>query len=109
MSRRTGARSRPSAWPGQLSGHLRNRARLGARRTRANLSQLLQVTLGATAAYAFCALVLGHEYPFLAAVAAAIGTGVTADRRVRRSMEIGFGATAGVLVGEFMLDRKSVV
>lgn len=103
MSRENGSRLRPSAWPGQAAGHLRNRTRLGARRTRANLSQLLQVTVGATLAYAFCQVVLGHEYPFLAAVAAAVGTGVTADRRVRRSMEIGFGATAGVLVGELML------
>nr|WP_272902373.1 FUSC family protein [Brevibacterium daeguense] len=54
-------------------------------------------------AYSFCFYVLGHAYPFLAAVAAAVGTGVTADRRVRRAMEIGLGATAGVLVGEAMV------
>lgn len=96
-------RIRPRDWSRQIVGDLRNRARLGVRRIRVNLSQLAQVTIGAAVAYGFCYLVLGHEYPFLAAVAAAVGTGVTADKRVRRSMEIGLGATAGVLVGEFML------
>ncbi|WP_235936325.1 FUSC family protein [Brevibacterium rongguiense] len=81
-----------------------NRARVGGRRIRANMSQLLQVTIGATLAYTFCKLVLGHSYPFLAAVAAAVGTGVVADRRLRRALEIGLGATLGVLVGEFFFQ-----
>ncbi len=83
---------------------LGTRLRIGGQRIRANMSQLLQVTIGATVAYAFCKLVLGHSYPFLAAVAAAVGTGVTVDRRLRRAMEIGFGATFGVLVGEFFVN-----
>lgn len=96
--------ARPSNWPRHLGSVAENRSRIGARRIRTNISQLLQVTIGATAAYAFCYLVLGHEYPFLAAVAAAVGTGVMADRRLRRAMEIGLGATLGVLTGEVMVQ-----
>ena len=80
-----------------------HRIRLGAARIRANGSQILQIIVGATVAYEFCRLVLGHEYPFLAAVAATVGTGVTTDKRLRRATEIGLGATLGVLVGELVL------
>src|SRR5699024_1497853 len=58
----------------------------------------------ATAAYAFCVYVLGHPYPFLAAVASAVGIGPVADRRLRRALEIGFGATFGALVGEVLVN-----
>lgn len=90
-------------WPRRAGVVAVNRVRLGARRIRTNFSQIVQVVGGATLAYAFCHFVLGHEYPFLAAVAAAVGTGVTVDRRLRRALEFGFGATAGVLFGELML------
>lgn len=78
------------------------RARLGGLRAIENSSQIFQAVIAATVAYGFCHYVLGHVAPFLAAVAALIGTGVTADRRLRRAIEIGLGATLGVLVGEIL-------
>ncbi|WP_349829575.1 FUSC family protein [Brevibacterium litoralis] len=80
-----------------------NRLRMGIRRVRTALPQILQIVLGATFAYSFCHWVLGHEYPFLAAVAAAVGTGVTVEKRVRRALEFGLGASFGVFMGELML------
>lgn len=80
------------------------RLRLGVTRLRSNWLQLAQVTGGAALAYAFCFLVLGHKYPFLAAVGAAVGTGVIVDKRVRRALEYLCGATAGVLFGEIMVN-----
>ena len=80
------------------------RARLGLRRIKANFSQYLQVVIGAVVAYSFCLLVLGHQYPFLAAVAATVGTGVVTDRRPRRATEFGIGAIFGVLAGEVVLS-----
>lgn len=81
-----------------------HRLRLGVKRVWANSGQLIQIPIAATAAYAFCVYILGHPYPFLAAVAAAVGIGPVADRRLRRSLEIGIGATFGVLVGEFLVN-----
>lgn len=81
-----------------------SRIRLGARRSRNNAGHLVQVALGATVAYSICHFLLGHPYPFLAAVAATVGIGVTSDRRLRRSLEFGFGATFGVLAGDLMVS-----
>ena len=40
---------------------LRNRVRMGTRRLRLNISQVLQLTVAATFAYGFCVYVLGHS------------------------------------------------
>lgn len=92
----------------RLSGALGVRVRLGGLRAIENSSQIFQVVIGATSGYAFCHYVLGHPAPFLAAVAAVIGTGVTADKRLRRSIEIGLGATLGVLVGEILVHMFGI-
>lgn len=81
-----------------------HRLRLGFKRVWANSGQLIQIPIAATAAYTFCVFVLGHPYPFLAAVASAVGIGPVADRRLRRALEIGCGATFGVLVGELLVN-----
>lgn len=87
----------------RLGASLRLRARLGMRRVKGNFSQYMQVVIGAVVAYSFCLLVLGHQYPFLAAVAATVGTGVVTDRRLRRASEFGIGAILGVLAGELVV------
>ena len=81
-----------------------HRLRLGLKRVWVNSGQLIQIPIAATAAYTFCVYVLGHPYPFLAAVASAVGIGPVADRRLRRALEIGIGATFGVLVGEMLVN-----
>ncbi len=81
-----------------------HRVRMGLRRVRANFAQMVQIPIAATAAYSFCVYVLDHPYPFLAAVASAVGIGVVADKRLRRSLDFGIGATFGVLVGEVLVN-----
>jgi uncharacterized membrane protein YgaE (UPF0421/DUF939 family) len=90
-------------WTATTGLVVRNRARMGARRLRLNFGQVLQLTVAATFAYGFCVYVLGHQMPFFAAVAAVVGIGPMLDRRLRRSMEIGFGAVLGVLFGELFV------
>ena len=91
-------------WTATAGLVVRNRARMGARRLRLNFGQVLQLTIAATVAYAFCVYVLGHTMPFFAAVAAVVGIGPMLDRRLRRSMEIGCGAVLGVLFGELFVQ-----
>ncbi|MGO3680858.1 MAG: FUSC family protein, partial [Brevibacterium aurantiacum] len=98
------AKSEVRELPQRAFNTLVHRSRMGLKRVQANAGQLIQIPIAATAAYAFCVYVLGHPYPFLAAVASAVGIGPVADRRLRRAMEIGFGATFGVLVGELLVN-----
>ncbi|GAA4516500.1 hypothetical protein GCM10023159_28200 [Brevibacterium yomogidense] len=90
-------------WSATAELVVRNRVRMGTRRLRLNISQVLQLTVAATFAYGFCVYVLGHTAPFFAAVAAVVGIGPMLDRRLRRSMEIGFGAVLGVLFGDLFV------
>jgi hypothetical protein len=89
------AKTRVSQLPRRAVNVASHRLRLGLKRVWVNSGQLIQIPIAATAAYAFCVYVLGHPYPFLAAVASAVGIGPVADRRLRRALEIGFGATSG--------------
>lgn len=98
------AKTRVSQLPRRAVNVASHRLRLGLKRVWVNSGQLIQIPIAATAAYAFCVYVLGHPYPFLAAVASAVGIGPVADRRLRRALEIGFGATFGVLVGEALVN-----
>lgn len=98
------AKNRVGELPRRAAHVVAHRLRLGLKRLWANSGQLIQIPIAATAAYAFCVYVLGHPYPFLAAVASAVGIGPVADRRLRRALEIGFGATFGVLVGEILVN-----
>ncbi|MGC2939290.1 MULTISPECIES: FUSC family protein [unclassified Brevibacterium] len=98
------AESRVGQLPGRAFNVFSHRLRLGLKRVWVNSGQLIQIPIAATAAYAFCVYVLGHPYPFLAAVASAVGIGPVADRRLRRALEIGIGATFGVLVGELLVN-----
>ena len=98
------AKTRVSELPRRGFNVVAHRLRMGLKRVWSNSGQLIQIPIAATAAYAFCVYVLGHPYPFLAAVASAVGIGPVADRRLRRAMEIGMGATFGVLVGEILVN-----
>ncbi|MCI4012994.1 FUSC family protein [Brevibacterium sp. ZH18] len=98
------AKSEVNSVPRRALNIVIHRVRMGLRRVQTNFGQLIQIPIAATAAYTFCVFVLGHPYPFLAAVASAVGIGPVADRRLRRALEIGIGATFGVLVGEILVN-----
>ena len=98
------AETRVSDLPRRGFSVVSHRLRMGLKRVWVNSGQLVQIPIAATAAYAFCVYVLDHPYPFLAAVASAVGICPVVDRRLRRALEIGIGATFGVLVGEILVN-----
>ncbi|MFP5315410.1 MAG: FUSC family protein [Actinomycetes bacterium] len=82
---------------------MRNRSRVGLRRSRSSLLPAVQITVGAVGAYAFAEQVLGHEGPLFAATSALIALGFSRDPRLRRVLEVGFGCTLGIAVGDVLL------
>lgn len=82
---------------------VRTRSRVGLRRSRSSLLPAVQITVGAVGAYAFAEQVLGHEGPLFAATSALIALGFSRDPRLRRVLEVGFGCTLGIAVGDVLL------
>ncbi|MFZ3417374.1 FUSC family protein [Arthrobacter sp. 3Tela_A] len=93
------ARDRLSA----SSRFLRNRFRIGLKRSGASVYPALQMTICAVGAYAFAEYVLGHEGPLFAATAALISLGFSREPRTRRVLEVGIGCTLGITIGELLL------
>ncbi|MBD7994967.1 FUSC family protein [Arthrobacter sp. Sa2CUA1] len=93
------ARDRLSA----TRGFLRDRIRVGLKRSGASVLPALQMTICAVGAYAFAEYVLGHEGPLFAATAALISLGFSREPRMRRVLEVGIGCTLGITVGELLL------
>ena len=87
----------------QSRGFLRNRIRVGLRRSRNSVFPALQMTVCAVGAYAFAEYVLGHEGPLFAATAALISLGFSREPRTRRVLEVGIGCTLGITIGEILL------
>lgn len=84
-------------------GFLRNRVRVGLRRSRQSVGPALQMTICAVGAYAFAQYVLGHQGPLFAATAALISLGFSREPRTRRVLEVGIGCTLGITIGEILL------
>lgn len=82
---------------------LRNRFRVGARRSRSSLLPAIQITVCAVGAYAFAEQVLGHQGPLFAATSSLIALGFSRDPRLRRVLEVGIGCTLGIAVGDVLL------
>jgi uncharacterized membrane protein YgaE (UPF0421/DUF939 family) len=87
----------------QLMGFLRNRTRVGLRRSRNSIFPALQITAGGVGAYAFAQFVLGHDGPIFAATSALIALGFSREARVRRVLEVAAGCTLGIAVGDTLL------
>ncbi len=82
---------------------LRNRSRVGLRRSRSSVLPALQITICAVGAYAFADQILGHEGPLFAATSSLIALGFSRDPRLRRVLEVGIGCTLGIAVGDVLL------
>jgi len=80
------------AWRDQLS-----EARLRLRRS---MGPTVQAALAAVLAWVIAHDALGHAQPFFAPIAAAIALGTTGIRRGRRILQMVFGVTLGIGVGE---------
>jgi uncharacterized membrane protein YccC len=64
---------------------------------------VVQSAVAAGLAYSLALLVLGHERPFFAAIAAIISLGVTLGQRMRRAIELTFGVAVGLMVADLLV------
>ena len=80
------------------------RARLDLRphvaRVRGSATAIVQITVAATAAWAFAHQVLGHPAPLLAATVTISSLGLVRDARPRRVLDTVVGMLVGILVAE---------
>ena len=72
-------------------------------RLRVGMWPVVQTAVAATLAWSVAALVLGHERPFVAAIAAVISVGAVAGQTLRRAMEWTFGVAVGLAVADLIM------
>jgi uncharacterized membrane protein YgaE (UPF0421/DUF939 family) len=88
---------------GHLSFRLRRGFLAGTDRLRTNGWSVIQTAVAASAAYFLAVIVLGHERPFFAPIAAVVCLGVTLGQRARRAVELVFGVAVGLMVAELLV------
>lgn len=75
----------------------------GGHRLRANGWTILQTAAAASLAYLIARVLLGHETPFFAPIAAVISISVTLGHRGRRVFEMAFGVAVGLAVADLLV------
>lgn len=75
----------------------------GIDRLRVNGWSVVQTAVAASVAYSLAVLILGHERPFFAAIAAVISLGVTLGQRMQRAVEMVFGVAFGLMVADLLV------
>lgn len=78
--------------------------REGLHRVRADFFQSVQIVAASMGAWLFAEHVLGHHEPIFAPVAALVSLGyVSGAKHSRRILEVSFGVTLGILIGDLLL------
>jgi uncharacterized membrane protein YgaE (UPF0421/DUF939 family) len=72
-------------------------------RLRAGIWPVAQTAVAAALAWTVAALVLGHERPFVAAIAAVISIGAVAGQTLRRAIEWTLGVAVGLAVADLIM------
>src|SRR5918994_2699784 len=72
-------------------------------RARVGMWPVVQTAVAATLAWSAAALVLGHERPFVAAIAAVISLGAVAGQTLRRAAEWILGVAVGLTVADLIM------
>src|SRR5215213_8218157 len=72
-------------------------------RLRAGMWPVVQTAVAVTLAWSAAALVLGHERPFVAAIAAVISIGAVAGQTLKRAAEWILGIAVGLAVADLIL------
>jgi uncharacterized membrane protein YgaE (UPF0421/DUF939 family) len=75
----------------------------GIDRLRVNGWSVIQTAVAATGAYFLAIVLLGHETPFFAPIAAVISLSVTLGQRMRRAVELVFGVAVGLMVAHLLV------
>ena len=87
-----------------LKKRARDHSRLGWQRMKDGFFQSLQIVVSGIGAYLFAEKVLGHTEPIFAATAAIVSLGyITGATHARRILEVSFGVTLGILMGDMMM------
>lgn len=73
-------------------------------RVRAGAWGAAQCGLGGYAAWEVSTQVLGHPRPYFASVAAVVSLGLRSDARLRRTAELAVGVSAGILIGDLLVQ-----
>lgn len=105
----SGARGFAVSVPGWVSiggwvWRLRRRLDAGTRQVNGSLWPVLQTAVAASAAWYLATLILGHEQPFVAPIAAVISLGATAGRTGRRAVEWFFGLSFGLATADLIMS-----
>ena len=78
--------------------------REGIHRVQADFFQSVQIVAASMGAWLFAERVLGHHEPIFAPVAALVSLGyVSGAKHSRRILEVSFGVTLGILIGDLLL------
>src|SRR5918995_5598293 len=72
-------------------------------RLRVGIWPVVQTAVAAALAWSVAVLVLGHERPFVAAIAAVISIGAVTGQTLRRAAEWIFGVAVGLTVADFIM------
>ena len=75
----------------------------GVARLRASVWSVAQSAAAASLAYFLAQVLLGHESPFFAPIAAVISLSVTVGSRPRRAIEMVFGVAVGLMVADLLV------
>ncbi|MEJ7843370.1 MAG: FUSC family protein [Rubrobacter sp.] len=75
----------------------------GAARLRTSVWAIAQSAVAASLAFFVANVVLGHERPFFAPIAAVISLSVTLGSRPRRAIELVFGVAVGLMVADLLV------
>src|SRR3712207_4963218 len=72
-------------------------------RLRVGMWPIVQTAVAAALAWSAATLVLGHERPFVAAIAAVISVGAVAGQTLKRAAEWIFGGAMGLAVADLIM------
>ena len=92
-----------SVTEGRLLFRVRRGFAAGTDRLRANGWSVVQTAVAATVAYFLAIVLLGHEAPFFAPIAAVVSLSVTIGQRMRRAVELVFGVAVGLMVADLLV------
>jgi uncharacterized membrane protein YgaE (UPF0421/DUF939 family) len=87
----------------RLVSRVREGLSAGAGRLRSSVWPVAQSAVAASLAFFLANVLLGHERPFFAAIAAVICLSVTLGRRNRRTLELVFGVAVGLLIADLLV------
>jgi uncharacterized membrane protein YgaE (UPF0421/DUF939 family) len=87
-----------------FSARVRHRLRSGIHRLRSVWWQIVQTAVAAVVAWFLAVLILGHERPAFAPIAAVISLGLAVGERSKRVVELTLGVALGVAIGDLLVS-----